>query len=183
MAFNAWVAPFGPMVDDAGASYNTSTTLTAINPGAAANSMYCPGNSLKAGSVIELEAWGTLSTSGTTPTILLGFYYGGTAGVFLAGSTAITLTNQAAVAWAWRMTYKGRLTQAGTAGSITGCGTLELATSLTAFTARRIPETTAAMTVAIDTTINKSVVVGATWGTSAATNIAFCNGMVGGAWG
>jgi hypothetical protein len=93
------------------------------------------------------------------------------------------LTNQAAVAWPWRMTYKGRVTNTGTAGSITGIGELQLASSLTAFTARRIPETTAAMVVAVDTSINKAVVVGATWGTSAGTNILFCNGMLGGAWG
>lgn len=183
MAYNAWVAPFGPMVDDAGVSYNTSTTLTAVSPGGAANPMWCPGNSLRAGAIVELEAWGTISTSGTTPTIVLGFYFGGTAGVVLAASTAVTLTNQAAVAWPWRMYYKGRVTQCGTSGSITGIGELQLASSLTAFTARRIPETTAAMVSTIDTTINKAVVAGATWGTSAATNILICNGMLGGAWG
>lgn len=183
MAYNTWAAPFNPQVDDAGISYNTSTTLTAVSPGGAANSMWYPGNSFKNGCTVILEAWGTVSTSGTTPTILLGFYWGGTAGVVLAASTAVTLTNQAAVAWPWRMLYKGRVTQCGTAGSITGIGELQLASSLTAFTSRRIPETTAAMTVAIDTTVNKSVVVGATWGTSAATNILFCNGMLGGVWG
>lgn len=183
MAYNAWVSPFLPQVDDAGISYNTSTTLTAVSPGAAANPMWYPGNTMKAGNIVELEAWGTVSTSGTTPTILLGFYWGGTAGVVLAATTAITLTNQAGVAWPWRMWYKGRVTQCGTAGSINGMGALENPTSLVAYTPRRIPETTAAETVAIDTTINKAVVVGATWGTSAATNILFCNGMRGGVWG
>lgn len=179
MAYQAWTAPFGPMVDDAAVSYNTSTTLTAVSPGGAANPPWIPGSSLKQGAVVELEAWGTISTSGTTPTILLGFYYGGTAGVVLAASTAVTLTNQAGVAWPWRMIYRGRVTQNGTAGSINGIGELQLGSSLTAFTARRIPETVAAMTVAIDTTVNKAVVVGATWGTSAATNILLCQGLIG----
>jgi hypothetical protein len=183
MAYNAWVSPFGPMVDDAGISYNTSTTLTAVSPGAAANPPWCPGLSLKAGSIVELRAWGTVSTSATTPTITLAFYYGGTAGVVLAGTSAITLTNQAGVAWPWKMSYYGRVTQAGTAGSINGYGTLEIATSLTVMTLRNIPETTAAGIVAIDTTINKACVVGATWGTSAGTNILFCHGLLAGAWG
>lgn len=179
MAYNTWASQLVPSPDDAGVSYNTSTTLTAVSPGGAANPQWVLGSSLKPGSFLELEAWGTVSTSATTPTIILGFYYGGTAGVTLAVSTAVTLTNQAAVAWPWRMLYKGRVTQAGTSGSITGIGELQLASSLTAFTSRRIPETTAAMVQTIDTTINKAVVVGATWGTSAATNILFCNGMLG----
>lgn len=184
MAYNAWTSPLGsPMVDDAAVSYNTSTTLTAVSPGGAANPLWYPGNTLKAGAIVELEAWGTVSTSGTTPTMLLGFYWGGTAGTVVAASTAVTLTNQAAVAWPWRMWYKGRVTQCGTSGSITGIGAWENPTSLTAFTPRRIPETTAAMTVTIDTTINKAVVVGATWGTSAGTNILFCNGFRAGVWG
>ena len=104
MAYQAWAAPFLPSVDDAAVSYTNSTTLTAVNPGAAANPPWVPGASLKQGMVLGLEAWGTISTSGTTPTILMGFYFGGTAGVILAASTAVTLTNQAAVAWPWRTT-------------------------------------------------------------------------------
>lgn len=180
MAYNTWFTQFYPSPDDAAVSYNTSTTLTAISPGGAANPQWCLGNQLKAGSIIHLVAWGTVSTSATTPNITLGFYYGGTAGVVLA-SGVFTLTNQAAVAWPWRMKYWGRVTQCGTAGSITGAGEFHLATSLTAVTVRSIPETTAAMTASIDTTINKAIVVGGTWSASAATNIAFCNGMLGGA--
>jgi hypothetical protein len=183
MAYNAWAAPFIPQVDDAAVNYTNSTTLTAVSPGAAANPMKFFGSTADAGMIIELEAWGTISTSGTTPTILLGFYYGGTGGVILAASSAVTLTNQAAVAWPFRMMYRGRITNTGTSGSITGIGVLELASSLTAFTARRIPETTAAMTVAIDTTVNKDIVVGATWGAAASTNILICSGMHGGHWG
>jgi hypothetical protein len=184
MAVNLWVAPFGPMVDDAGVSYNTSTTLTAISPGAATNTLWTPGGAqgFKAGTIIELSAWGTVSTSGTTPNITLGFYYGGTAGVVLASGT-VTLTNQAGVAWPWKMRYEGRVTNTGTSGSINGYGTLEISTSLTALTPRNIPETTAAGIVTIDTTIAKSLVVGGTWSASAATNIAFCHGFKGGAWG
>jgi hypothetical protein len=171
------------MIDDAPVSYDTSNVLTAVSPGAAVNPMTYPGNTLRAGSMIELEAWGTVSTSGSTPTILLGFYWGGTAGTVLAASTAVTLTNQAAVAWPWRLWWKGRLTAVGTAGSVNGIGGLEVASSLTGVTLRRIPETAGLTTVTLDTTVAKAVVVGATWGTSASTNILFCNGFRAGVWG
>jgi hypothetical protein len=183
MAYQAWAQAWTPQMDDAGVSYNTSTTLTAISPGAATNPIWCPGNSLKAGSIVELHAWGTISTSGTTPTFKWEFDYGGTAGVILAATSAFTLTNQAAVAWPWRMHYYGRVTQTGTSGSINGYGWIDISTSLTAFTPRNIPETTAAGIVTIDTTVNKAIVVGGTWGTSAGTNIAFCHGLLAGAWG
>jgi hypothetical protein len=184
MAYNAWTAPIGgPMVDDAAINLTNTVTLTAISPGAAANPIWYPGNTIKAGAIVELEAWGTVSTSGTTPTLIIGFYWGGTAGVILAATTAITLTNQAGAAWPWRMHYKGRVTQCGTTGSINGIGEFENPTSLVAFTGRRIPETIALQTVAIDTTINKAVVVGATWGAAASTNIINCNGFLAGVWG
>lgn len=184
MPSQLWLAPLTPMSDDAAVSYTNSTTLTAVNPGGAVNPPWFPGIQVKAGAVLELEAWGTISTSGSTPSITMAFYYGGTAGTILAGSSAVVLTNQAAVAWPWRMSYKGRIVTTGTGasaanGNITGIGTFEVPSSLTAFTLRRIPETTAAMSVLTDTTINKALVVGATWSAAAATNILICSGFVG----
>ena len=185
MPYNAWTGPFLPMVDDAGVALTNTVTQTAISPGALTNPMYCPGGpgGLKAGAIVELEAWGTVSTSGTTPTLIIGFYYGALALALAATTTGLVLTNQAAVAWPWRMWYKGRVTNTGTSGSINGMGAFENPTSLTAFTPRRIPETTAAEVVTIDTSINKLIVVAATWGAAASTNIITCNGMRGGAWG
>jgi len=59
----------------------------------------------------------------------------------------------------------------GTAGSIVGQGCWGLGISLTAFSVRQaLSPTAAGRTVAIDTTAAKAVGVGATWGTSSASN-------------
>lgn len=177
MGLQPYSEPLLPLIDAAGVSYNTSTTLTAISPGGAANPYKIPGNKLQDGSYLEVHAWGTISTSGTTPTFLWGVYYGGTAGTILAATTAFTLSNQAGVAWPWELHYEGRVTATGTSGSINGLGYVNIATSLTAFTPRRIPESSPGTGVTIDTTVVKDLVIGGTWGTSAGTNIAFCHGM------
>lgn len=184
MAYAVISAPSYPMMDDAAVSYNTSTTLTAINPGGVTVPGFIPPFSLKAGTIIEMTAWGTISTSATTPTFIWQFALGqatpptAAGAVVLAGTSAFTLTNQAAVAWPWRAKYTGRVTQAGSAGSITGYGEIEIATSLTAFTPRWIPETTAAGVAAINCNIAQACLFLGTWGASAATNIAFCNGLL-----
>jgi hypothetical protein len=155
-----------------GAAYNTSVTLTDVSP---TPPITLNANLLELGSELEINASGEFSTTGT-PTLLLGIYYGGVAGAALAASSAIT-TGSAAAAWPWQLHYRGviRAIGSGSNGSINGQGRLYLGTSLTAFTVRPIPETAAARTVAIDTTLAKTVTVGAQWGTSSASNTLTCN--------
>lgn len=150
-----------------GTAYASSTTLTDVSPSPAVT---INANQLELGSELEIWACGQFSTTGT-PTLLLGIYYGGVAGVALAASSAIT-TGSAAAAWPWQLYYRGvvRAVGSGSGGSINGQGRLYLGTSLTAFTVRPIPETAAARTVAVDTTIAKTITVGAQWGTSSASN-------------
>lgn len=160
-----WVAPLPPIHTVDGAAYHTSTTLTDVAP---TPNIAVPANMLEIGSELEITAHGQFSTTGT-PTLLLGLYYGGVAGVALAASSAIT-TGSGAAAWPFMMRYRGVVRAIGSAGSINGQGILYLGTSLTAFTVRPIPETLAARTVAIDTTTAKNLTVGAQWGTSSASN-------------
>jgi hypothetical protein len=160
-----WVAPIPPFHTTDGTALASSTTLTDVSP---TPPIVLPANTLEQGMEIELAAFGQFSTT-ATPTLLLGFYYGGVAGVALAASTAIT-TGTTAAAWPFKMRYRGIVRSVGTAGSIVGQGELLLGTSLIAFSARAIPETAAARTVAIDTTAAKAVTVGAQWGTSSASN-------------
>lgn len=167
-----WLAPVPPMAVADGAAYNTSVTLTDVS---ATPQKQLPAMFLEAGTEIELNAYGNFSTTGT-PTLLLGFYYGGVAGVALAASSAVT-TGSAAASWPWLLYYRGRVRAVGTSGQIVGQGVLQLGTSLTAFTTRPIPETLAARTVTIDTTIVKTITVGAQWGTSSASNTLTCNDM------
>jgi hypothetical protein len=160
-----WVQPLPPFHIADAAAYNTSVTLTDVSPLPA---KALPANFLVIGNEIELVAWGQFSTTGT-PTLLLGFYYGGVAGVAL-GATAATTTGSGAAAWPWIMRYYGKVRAIGTSGQIVGQGVLELGTSLTAMSPVALPATAAARTATIDTTVLKTLTVGAQWNTSSASN-------------
>lgn len=175
MAGQLWTAPLGPLHDIAGAAYANSATITDVSPGANTNPLILPGGTLQPGSIIEVQGWGTFSNT-ATPTLILGVYYGGVAGTALIASTAVTTTT-AATNWAWYIKFIGRVTATGTAGTIEPMGEVHFPTALTTFTARRLPETALAA-VTIDTTVNKAITIGATWGTASASNTLTCRGMI-----
>lgn len=168
-----WTAPLPPLFTASGTAYNTSVTLTDVSPGGATAgaAKTIPAGFLEEGMVLRLTAFGTFSNT-ATPTLLLGFYYGGVAGTALAATSAITTTT-GATNWQWRMEYQGTVRTKGATGTIMGSGWVDLATSLTAVTHRPIPETALA-TVTIDTTAQKVLTVGAQWGTSSASNTLTC---------
>lgn len=170
MSRQYWVAPIPPFHIADGAAYASSVTLTDVSP---TPNITLPANLLEIGTEIEISAMGQFSTTGT-PTLLLGFYYGGVAGTALAASSAIT-TGTGAAAWPFILRYRGVIRAVGSSGSINGQGELLLGTSLTAFTVRPIPETAAARTVTIDTTAAKAITLGAQWGTSSASNTLTAN--------
>jgi hypothetical protein len=173
-----WAMPWPPMHVASGTAYNTSITLTDVSR---LPQKGFPAAFLVEGTEIELKAQGFFSTT-ATPTLLLGFYYGGVAGVALAASSAIT-TASGVTGVPWRMEYTGRVRATGATGSILGQGTLYLGTALTAFTVRPIPETLATRTVTIDTTTAKTITVGAQWGTSSASNTLTCEDLSIRVWG
>lgn len=160
-----------PQPTTAGAAYNTSVTLTDVSP---APQYVLPANFLQAGSALRFTAYGVLSTT-ATPTILLGIYYGGVAGVALAASTAITTgTGLANAPWRLQLTTTVRTT--GTAGTAMSQGELNLGTSVSAWGTVPIPQIALA-TVSIDTTAAKALTVGAQWGTSSASNTLTVHGF------
>jgi hypothetical protein len=169
MARTLYVAPVPPLNATAGAAYVSSSTLADVSP---TPQLVLPANLLDVGQVIRLRAFGTFSNT-ATPTLLLGFYYGGVAGTALAATSAITTTT-GATNWQFSMEYEGRIRSTGTAGTILGAGWIDLATSLTAVTHRPIPETALA-TVTIDTTTAKNLTLGAQWGTLSASNTLTCH--------
>lgn len=170
MARQTWPAPLPPLIVADGTALANSTTLTDIS---AAPQKTLPANQLDLGSEIQIEAYGSFSTTGT-PTLLLGLYYGGVAGVALAASSAVT-TGSGAASWPWILRYRGVVRALGSSGSINGMGEFLLGTSLTAFSVRAVPETLAARTVTIDTTTSKPLTVGAQWGTANSSNTITCN--------
>lgn len=173
MSAQEWVTPVGPFHSSDGTALASSVTLTDISP---TPNITLPGNWAEfAGKEIELRATGVFSTT-ATPTLLLGFYYGGVAGVALAATSAIT-TGTGAANWQWQLEYRGVVRSIGSSGSIVGCGVVRLGTSLTAFTVRPIPETFAGQTVTIDTSTAKAITVGAQWGASSASNTITCRDL------
>lgn len=164
-----WTYPL-PSVGNvaSGSAYTSSTTLTDVSP---APQLTFPGNFLQPGMVIRVKAAGTFSNT-STPTLLLGVYYGGVAGTALAATSAITTTT-GATNWQWAIEYTGRIRTIGSSGTIMGFGAVDLGTSLTAVTHRPIPETALA-TVTIDTTAPKAITLGAQWGTNSASNTLTC---------
>jgi len=162
----------------AGPAYATSATLLDVSPGSAnpaqtgQPAIVLPANFLYVGQVLRMTAYDVFSNTGT-PTLLLGFYYGGVAGVALA-ATGATTTTTAATNWPFRMEMTSTVRSTGTSGSIISQGFVDLATSLTAVTRIPIPATALA-TVTIDTTAAKAVTVGAQWGTSSGSNTLTCH--------
>jgi hypothetical protein len=162
------LAPFAPAI---GANFNTFTTRQDVSP---LPLSILPGNVVRPGSAIKIEAEGEWSAT-ATPTLVLGFYAGipgasggGTITSILAESVASTLS--ANTSFPWRMEYRGKFVTIGTAGSIVGSGDLEMGTTLSAFTSTAIPITLALRTVAINTTVANAIGVCATFSASNASN-------------
>ena len=178
MATQLWTGPAGPLQPGTSVAQTTFTAARGLPVGQAGDSvpMINPSQ-IQPGSHIQVEAWGVASNTGT-PTLILGLYWGGVVsaavgGVAIAVSTAKTTTT-AMSAWEWHLWYTGRIVSCGTTGSIIGSGYWNLPTSLTAWTQIRFPETAPAA-VTIDTSIPKSLVVGATWSASSASNSITCH--------
>jgi|SRR5215468_2981720 len=160
-----------PQPTAAGTALASSTTLTDVS---VAPQFTLPANFLQAGSALRFTAFGTFSNT-ATPTLLLGVYYGGVAGVALAASGATTTTT-GATNWPWRVELTTTIRSTGTSGTAMSQGFVDLATSLTAVARIPIPATALA-TVTVDTTAAKALTIGAQWGTSSASNTLTLHGF------
>ena len=163
--------PVGPFSTAIGAAFNTFTTQQFVD--VLPVPVILPYQ-MRPGTRLKIEAEGEYSST-ATPTLVIGCAFGtvGATGalatpVVLAASSA--LATSTAAAFDWRLEYKGVVTAVGSTGSITGTGTVEQGTSLTARTTVPIPITLALRTVAINTTISNGVGVVATWSASSASN-------------
>lgn len=161
-----------PQPTAAGTALNTSTTLTDIS---VAPQFTLPANFLTAGSALSLEAWGIFSTTGT-PTLLLGFYYGGVAGVALGTTGAIT-TGSGVANVPFRIKLDVDVWTSGTSGTAKTQGYCGFGTSVSAWTWLPIPNTANTGTVTVDTTAAKAVTVGAQWSASSASNTVTLHGF------
>lgn len=162
-----------------GVALTASTTLTDISPGATSQAFaFAAGQIAYVGQTFRIKASGVLSAT-STPTLLMGVYYGGVAGTSL-GATAATTTGAQSGA-PWFLEYTGRITSLGASGAILGQGYVVGIAATTggppapsnAFTF--MPAAPAS--VAINTTTQNALTIGAQWGTNNASTIT-CNQFV-----
>lgn len=164
-----WQALLNAPAPGVGASYNTSAALTDVS---LAPQIVLPANFLQIGSAIRCTGWGTFSNT-ATPTLLLGVYYGGVAGVALAATTAIT-TITAATVWPWRVQTETTVRTVGASGTAITHGTALYPATISTFQAAyAMPGTAAGTAVTIDTTTAKAITLGAQWSASSASNALF----------
>jgi hypothetical protein len=171
-----WAAPLPPIHITSGTPLANSVTLTDIST---APQKQFPAMANEQGVEIELKAWGEFSTTTGPPSLLLGFYWGGVAGIALATTGAVVCT-ASLTGVPWIMTYHGIFRSIGAAGSIEGSGHIHFPTSLTAMSDFALPTTKALRTVAVDTTTAKNVTVGAQWsgtGTPSASDTVTCTNL------
>jgi hypothetical protein len=160
-----------PQPVTAGTALATSTTLTDVS---VAPQFVLPANFLTAGSSLRFTAYGVFSTT-ATPTLLLGIYYGGVAGVALAATTAVT-TGSGVTNVPWRLELTTTIRASGASGTAFSQGFCDLGTSVSAVSHLPLPQIALA-TVAVDTTAAKALTVGAQWGTSSASNTLTLHGF------
>lgn len=160
-----------PVQTAAGTALATSTTLTDVSP---LPSLVLPANFLYPGQVLKISAFGVYSTT-SAPTLLLGAYYGGVAGVALAATGAITAgTTQTNMTWFFECLTVIRTV--GASGTAISAGSSRLGLTSTTVGGGMAPASGMA-TVTIDTTAAKALTIGAQWGTSSASNTLTCHGM------
>ena len=91
MSSQSWEQLINPVAVADGTAYNTSTSLTDVNP---TPNTVIPANYLQPGSMLRVTARAKFSNT-STPTLLLGIYYGGVAGTKLCAIGATTTTTGA----------------------------------------------------------------------------------------
>jgi hypothetical protein len=160
-----------PQATAAGTALASSVALTDVSPGP---NYVLPANFLQNGSALRFTAFGVFSTT-ATPTLLLGFYYGGIAGTALATTGAIT-TATTVTNVPWRLEVTTTIRTTGASGTAMSQGFCLFGTSVSAASFLPVPNTALA-TVTVDTTAAKALTVGAQWGTSSASNTLTCHGF------
>ena len=172
MPFQAWVARVNSPGQGAGAAYASSTSATDVSP--APQYMSQTYGPMYVGQAWRLTAYAIASNT-ATPTLNVGFYYGGVAGTAMITSGAITTTT-AMSSWWWEWYAYAEVISLGSSGSIRCYGWVKIPTSATAVTTQQMSATS--QDVTINTTTNSALTAGATWGSSSSSNTLTLKGYI-----
>lgn len=168
-----WTAPLPPFHTADGAAYHTSVTLTDVGP---TPQVLLPAGILEAGTRLEFLAFGRFSNT-ATPTLNLGIYSGtigqaiGSAVAIVTSGAVTTITG--AANRTWRIEGHIHVRSVGASGTVLAVGELSNVSS----TGRDMMPATAPATATIDTTVARYLTIGATWGTSSASNTLTVHGV------
>ena len=168
MPIQSWEAVLNVPGEGAGTALASSTAATDISP---SPQLTLPAGYMYVGQRLRLIGYGIFSTT-STPNLTLGGYYGGVAGTLLAG-TGTVATGNGAASWPWRLQLEIYVRSLGSSGTVWCNGKVSLGSSLTALTDYWIPNSQT-MPVTINTTTANALTIGATWGTSSASNTITC---------
>jgi hypothetical protein len=124
------------------------------------------------GTEMRIRAHGEMTSTSATPTLKFGFYWG-TVGAAISGAVIIaespaTAMSASAASWPWMVEWDGEFramsnTGGLNTGSLNGMGKVHRGSSLTAFAVpEAMPVTKALRTVALDTSVNKQLMMGIT---------------------
>ena len=164
MPLQSWVSSAPTPGQGAGTAYASSAAAADVSPAPQFFSQsYGPTYT---GQRWRFTGWAIASNTGT-PTLNLGVYYGGVAGVALCTSGAITTTTSMS-GWSWRVEVHAEVITIGSTGTIRSYGWVYIPTSATAVTVQQMTGT--AQDVTVNTGTNSALTFGATWGTSSASN-------------
>jgi hypothetical protein len=155
----------------AGSAYASSSAATDVSP--APQFFTQTWGAMYTGQKWRTTGWVIASNTGT-PTLNLGVYYGGVAGVALCTSGTITTTTSMS-GWQWLIFVESEVITIGSTGTIRSYGWVDVPTSATAVTRQSMSATSQDVTV--NTTTNSAWTFGATWGTNNASNTLTCKGF------
>lgn len=152
-----------------GTVLTTSLAATDVSP---APQLTLPANFYYTGQVFRARAWGIYSTT-ATPTLTIGFYYGGVAGTALAATTTTT-TGSGVSNLMWHAEATMRVVSLGATGTINAFGLCH-GIAATASTPVLMPTTSATGNlVTVNTTTANAWTCGATFSASSSLNTLTC---------
>ena len=168
-----WQSVLGGPIGGSGTVANTATLTDCSTqpwPTLPANFLGYVGASMR------LTAFGQFSTTGT-PTLLIGFYYGGV-GITPLCATAATLTGSGVTGVPWRAEATFTIVTTGTSGTAKAQGVCWLGTSSTVWTPLPMFTATLGTVTPIDTTSAKYLSLGVQWSSANASNTITCQQFI-----